>query len=331
MIMGCENYRQYDSRWASKRYAGDTMAGSGCGPTAVANIVHQLPTTVADYIEGIGGTVPGSGTIWSFIDTALDHYGYNGQQLNGGSLYGTRGSSAEQRWKSAMLTGKYYAVLLMGPGVFTRGGHYITITQYDGNRCYVHDPASAARDGWHPWSDFAGCVKVFYLADKKDATGGDTKPAQDENIYTFGVEQIDVGSVGIYVLLGQEILIPRGYNTGGLDRSYGPLMEAAVRAYQKSRGFLAVDGSLGQATWADLLALPKRNGMYVVKQIKAGDNGVEVLLLQEILKARDYYAGALDWNFGPQTEAALRQYQADRSLKLDGVAGPETWKDLIAL
>ena len=75
--MGCENYRQYDSRWASKRYAGDTMAGSGCGPTAVANIVHQLPTTVADYIEGIGGTVPGSGTIWSFIDTALDHYGYN--------------------------------------------------------------------------------------------------------------------------------------------------------------------------------------------------------------------------------------------------------------
>ena len=329
--MGCENYRQYDSRWASKRYAGDTMAGSGCGPTAVANIVHQLPTTVADYIESIGGTVPGSGTIWSFIDTALDHYGYNGQQLNGGSLYGTRGSSAEQRWKQAMLTGKYYAILLMGPGVFTRGGHYITITQYDGNRCYVHDPASAARDGWHPWSDFAGCVKVFYLADRKDTTGGDTKPTQDENIYTFGVEQIDVGSVGIYVLLGQEILIPRGYNTGGLDRSYGPLMEAAVRAYQKSRGFLAVDGSLGQATWADLLALPKRNGMYVVKQIKMNDNGVEVLLLQEILSARGYYKGALDWNFGPQTEAALRQYQADRSLKLDGVAGPETWKDLIAL
>lgn len=328
--MACENYRQYDSRWASKRYAGDTMAGSGCGPTAVANIVHQLPTTVADYIESIGGTVPGSGTIWSCIDTALDHYGYNGQQLNGGSLYGTRGSSAEQRWKSAMLTGKYYAILLMGPGVFTRSGHYITITQYDGSRCYVHDPASAARDGWHPWSNFAGCVKVFYLADRKDSAGSGTEETS-VNTYSFGLEQIDLGSVGIYVLLAQEILTARGYNTGGLDRSFGPLMETAVRNYQESRGFLAVDGSLGQATWADLLALPKRNGMYVVKQIKAGDNGVEVLLLQEILKARDYYAGALDWNFGPQTEAALRQYQADRSLKLDGVAGPETWKDLIAL
>ena len=328
--MACENYRQYDSRWASKRYAGDTMAGSGCGPTAVANIVHQLPTTVADYIESIGGTVPGSGTIWSCIDTALDHYGYNGQQLNGGSLYGTRGSSAEQRWKQAMLTGKYYAILLMGPGVFTRSGHYITITQYDGSRCYVHDPASAARDGWHPWSNFAGCVKVFYLADRKDSAGSGTEETS-VNTYSFGLEQIDLGSVGIYVLLAQEILTARGYNTGGLDRSFGPLMETAVRNYQESRGFLAVDGSLGQATWADLLALPKRNGMYVVKQIKAGDNGVEVLLLQEILKARDYYAGALDWNFGPQTEAALRQYQADRSLKLDGVAGPETWKDLIAL
>lgn len=330
--MGCENYRQYDSRWASKRYAGDTMAGSGCGPTAVANIVHQLPTTVADYIEGIGGTVPGSGTIWSFIDTALDHYGYNGQQLNGGSLYGTRGSSTEQRWKNAMLTGKYYAILLMGPGVFTRGGHYITITQYDGNRCYVHDPASAARDGWHPWSDFAGCVKVFYLADKKDATGGKTEPAEaSENTYSFGLEQIDLGSVGIYVLLAQEILLPRGFYKGTLDRSFGPLMEAAVRNYQESRGFLAVDGSLGAATWADLLALPKRNGLYVLKQVKTGDQGVEVLLLQEILKARGYYEGGLDWSFGPQTEAALRQYQAERSLKLDGVAGPEIWKDLIAL
>lgn len=327
--MACENYRQADSRWGGKRYAGDTMAGSGCGPTAVANIVHQTPPTVADYIESRGGTVPGSGTIWSFIDTALDKYGYNGQQLNGGSLYGTRDSSAEQRWKQSMLTGKYYGILLMGPGVFTRGGHYITITQYDGNRCYVHDPASATRDGWHPWSDFAGAVKVFYLADKKDykpATSGGTSTT-----YMFAVEQIDVGCVGIYVLLLQEILLARGYDTGGLDRSYGPKVEKAVRSYQKSRKFLAVDGSCGQATWGDLLGLPKNNGKFVLKQIKPGDTGVEVLLLQEILKSRGYYKGALDRSFGPQTEAATRKYQAERGLKVDGIAGPSTWKDLIAL
>lgn len=325
--MACENYRQADSRWGNKRYAGDTMAGSGCGPTAVANIVHQTPPTVADYIESHGGTVPGSGTIWSFIDTALDKYGYNGQQLNGGSLYGTRGSSAEQRWKNAMASGKYYGILLMGPGVFTRGGHYITITQYDGSRCHVHDPASAGRDGWHPWSDFAGAVKVFYLADKKDAA----PVTPGSNIYMFAVEQIDVGCVGICVLLLQEILLARGYDTGGLDRSYGPKVEKAVRSYQKSRKFLAVDGSCGMATWGDLLGLPKNNGEFVLKQVKIGDKGVEVLLLQEILKSRGYYKGELDWSFGPLLDAATRKYQAERGLKLDGVAGPETWKDLIAL
>ncbi|QNM08056.1 peptidoglycan-binding protein [Wansuia hejianensis] len=331
--MSCENYKQYDNRWASKRYAGDTMAGSGCGPTAVANIVQQMPTEVAKYIESKGGTVSGHGTIWSYIDVALDHFGYNGRQLNGTSLYGVQGSAAETTWKNAMWAGNHYGILLMGPGVFTKGGHYITITEYDGNRCYVHDPASAARDGWHPWSDFEGRVKVFYLADRADRKDSAGSGAEETsvNTYSFGLEQIDLGSVGIYVLLAQEILLPRGFYKGTLDRSFGPLMEAAVRAYQKSRGFLAVDGSLGAATWADLLALPKRNGLYVLKQVKTGDQGVEVLLLQEILKARGYYKGGLDWSFGPQTEKAARKYQADRGLKVDGVAGPETWKDLIAL
>lgn len=335
--MGCENYRQYDSRWAAKSYAGENMAAAGCGPTAVANVVHQLPSTVAGWLTTHGYACYKKGTMWYGITDALNAYGYGGQQLNGSSLYGTTGSSAEHTWKNAMATGTCYGILLMGPGVFTGGGHYITITQYDGSRCYVHDPASAARDGWHPWSDFAGCVKVFYLADKKDCS--DTKSgttiafqkATASNQYCFSLSQIDVGAAGVYVLLLQEILTARGYDTGGLDRSYGKKTEAAVLAYQKTRGCLANDGSCGMATWADLLALPKASGAFVVKQVKAGDRSVEVLLLQEILKARGYYAGGLDWNFGPQTSAALKKYQTERGLKIDGVAGPQTWRDLIAL
>lgn len=170
--MSCQNYKQYDSRWAAKAYAGQNMSAAGCGPTSTADIVNDLPPNVADWMTARGYASNGSGTYWSAIPAALDAYGYGGQQLNTGNLYGTYNSSTERNWKNQMSTGKYYGILLMGPGVFTSGGHFICITEFDGSRCYVHDPASSARDGWHYWSDFAGCVKVFYLANRKD--GGST-------------------------------------------------------------------------------------------------------------------------------------------------------------
>ena len=170
--MSCQNYKQYDSRWAAKAYAGQNMSAAGCGPTSTADIVNDLPPNVADWMTARGYASNGSGTYWSAIPAALDAYGYGGQQLNTGNLYGTYNSFTERNWKNQMSTGKYYGILLMGPGVFTSGGHFICITEFDGSRCYVHDPASSARDGWHYWSDFAGCVKVFYLANRKD--GGST-------------------------------------------------------------------------------------------------------------------------------------------------------------
>lgn len=66
-----------------------------------------------------------------------------------------------------------------------------------------------------------------------------------------------------------------------------------------------------------------------------------VLLLQEILKSRKYYNGALDWDFGTQTDKALRWYQDDRigqgakiggaDGKADGVCGSGTWTDLFGI
>lgn len=71
--------------------------------------------------------------------------------------------------------------------------------------------------------------------------------------------------------------------------------------------------------------------MFTCKQVRAGDIGNDVLLLEEILKARGLYNGALDRSFGSQLDAAVRSYQADRHLAVDGICGPTTWNDLIAL
>ncbi len=70
---------------------------------------------------------------------------------------------------------------------------------------------------------------------------------------------------------------------------------------------------------------------FTTKQIKYGSHGVTVLLLQEILKARGYYKGDLDRSYGKQTEKAVKAYQKDRKLTVDGICGQKTWNDLLAL
>ena len=89
----------------------------------------------------------------------------------------------------------------------------------------------------------------------------------------------------------------------------------------------------------------KENGgdkyMFSVETVKKGSKNNSVLLLQEILKARGYYKGDLDKDFGDDTHAAVIAYQTDRIKtghniggsdgKADGIAGSGTWQDLLAL
>ena len=62
-----------------------------------------------------------------------------------------------------------------------------------------------------------------------------------------------------------------------------------------------------------------------------GREGVSTYLAQEILKARGIYKGELDGEFGPATKAAVIAYQQARRLTADGIIGPATWADMIAL
>ncbi|MEB3196329.1 MAG: peptidoglycan-binding domain-containing protein [Candidatus Sericytochromatia bacterium] len=59
------------------------------------------------------------------------------------------------------------------------------------------------------------------------------------------------GDRGEDVATLQRQLEARGFSVGGVDGTFGPLTEAAVRAFQRSRG-LAVDGVVGERTWGAL-------------------------------------------------------------------------------
>lgn len=64
--------------------------------------------------------------------------------------------------------------------------------------------------------------------------------------------------------------------------------------------------------------------------LRKGDKGEYVTLLQTKLLNLRYALpkfGA-DGDFGKETEAAVKQFQKDWGLKVDGIVGPETWKML---
>ena len=70
-----------------------------------------------------------------------------------------------------------------------------------------------------------------------------------------------------------------------------------------------------------------------VKVLKKGAKGEEVKAMQILLKGRGYSVGVLgvDGSFGGKTETALRAYQKDHKLAVDGSCGPATWKSLLGV
>ncbi|MBD0312285.1 MAG: peptidoglycan-binding protein, partial [Microcoleus sp. T3-bin5] len=58
--------------------------------------------------------------------------------------------------------------------------------------------------------------------------------------------------------------------------------------------------------------------------IKKGDSGPEVVQLQKTLQAAGYFGGKATGFYGSLTLAAVKKFQADNNLKVDGIVGPKT-------
>ncbi|MFD1148590.1 N-acetylmuramoyl-L-alanine amidase [Saccharothrix hoggarensis] len=105
-------------------------------------------------------------------------------------------------------------------------------------------------------------------------------------------------------------------------------VEHAVRAFQQQRG-LITDGIVGPATYRALRDATYRLGdrplAFLMAQPVTGD---DVFALQERLLELGYDAGRANGEFGHQTELALRSFQRDYGLIVDGMCGPDTVRAL---
>ena len=59
--------------------------------------------------------------------------------------------------------------------------------------------------------------------------------------------------------------------------------------------------------------------------IKKGASGTFVYLIEFVLAAKGFYFGAMDAEFGSGLYAAVKSFQKERGLTVDGVVGPDTW------
>ena len=62
--------------------------------------------------------------------------------------------------------------------------------------------------------------------------------------------------------------------------------------------------------------------------LRKGDEGPDVVTLQQALAELGYLTGAADGNFGTGTQTAVKKFQQDKGLDADGVAGKMTQEAL---
>lgn len=123
------------------------------------------------------------------------------------------------------------------------------------------------------------------------------------------------------------------------DGIFGPLTEAAVINFQRTRG-LNPDGVVGPITWGALMPAcygsappppppPTPPPPFPGFLIRRGSRGEEVRQIQRCLNQVNSAGLATDGVFGPLTEAAVINYQRANALSPDGIVGPITWEHLM--
>lgn len=133
-------YLQYQDPWGSNAYGDGTIRKNGCCPTCLAMVFSYLcqkniyPDDVAAW-AGNKYYVNGAGTSWGIFTPASSHWGVTCTNIG----------KSEASMVQALRDGKL-VVASMGPGTFTKGGHFIVLTGItESGKIRVNDPNDSTK------------------------------------------------------------------------------------------------------------------------------------------------------------------------------------------
>ncbi|MDP4551052.1 peptidoglycan-binding protein [Alkalihalobacillus macyae] len=141
---------------------------------------------------------------------------------------------------------------------------------------------------------------------------------------------VTFGDRGAAVEKIQELLIRAGMDLRefGADGVFGNETLEAVQKFQRLSGLIE-DGIVGPKTIAALKRVRKGQfnsstpvRPYPGSYVMIGDRGKDVEAIQRGVNVTP------DGIFGPNTESAVKRYQARKGLSVDGIVGPATWNML---
>lgn len=144
---GLTYYSQADSRWANLPYTStnnksQTMKSSACGPTCAAMVVSSskgaiLPTTMAQLFVDNGYRTRDNGTAWAAFPFVADYFDFN-------EYYTTSNFDTMLKYlktdKNKDGIADYFVIASVGSGLFTTGGHYISLVADNSSLMTVFDP-----------------------------------------------------------------------------------------------------------------------------------------------------------------------------------------------
>ena len=118
----------YQNDYSDVSYGSGTIASCGCGPTSFAMVATKLSgksITPKDAIEWCGNSYYeyGAGTSWTYFAKAEEYFKLNCT---------VRETTSIDEVVSALQKGSL-VISSQGPGLFTRGGHYIVLASIDNN------------------------------------------------------------------------------------------------------------------------------------------------------------------------------------------------------
>ena len=150
---------QWDPRWGYQPYAGGLMGYAGCGPTclsmAALYLTHdpeQTPLKAAEVAERWGYVQEGGGSAWTLFSEGSRLMGLHPEEL----------PLDKNVMTNALDQGKVL-ILSVGPGDFTKSGHYLVVTGYKKKGFTINDPNSRENSEkvW-PYEKLKGQIKNIW-------------------------------------------------------------------------------------------------------------------------------------------------------------------------